>query len=215
MVVPASHPPGPAGAPGPHHGRHIMNERQPLAGLSQPMSDAPAEPRAVDRHDGVGPQFADLPRGLAHPPQDQRCPRQHFGHSGNRQIRQRNKACQPLLRHAFATDPGDPQPAAGTLTQCRDQRSAEGVPRRLAGDYEDERCGVTASCHGPLVMTRRCRLRTAPPDRRRERPRRDQRRSSYRPPPRFPASPRRPRVSPSEAQSSADRRDAPGPASPP
>jgi len=54
MVVPPGHAPSPAGAPRPHHRRHVMDKWQPLAVAAQPLGDTPAETGAVDRHHGIG-----------------------------------------------------------------------------------------------------------------------------------------------------------------
>ena len=128
-----------------------MDQLQPLAGASQPMGDAPAKPRTVDRDDRIGPHFPDRPHGLAHPPQDQRHPRQYLGDSGHRQIGERHKTGEALLRHSLAADSGKLNPA-GPLAQGRDQRPAEGVPRRLAGDNEDEWRGLAVPGHDRLVI---------------------------------------------------------------
>ena len=141
MVVPARHPPRPSGAPRPDHRRHVMDQRQGLAVTAQPLRNPPAEPGAVDRHHRIGPLRADRGDRFAYPAQDRKCLRQHLGHPDHRELVERHQAGKALLAHALAADPGDPQIAAGALSQCRDQPGAQRVARGLAGDNEDERRG--------------------------------------------------------------------------
>ncbi len=212
MVVPARHSPRPSGAPRPDHRRHIMDQRQGLAVAAQPLRDAPAEPRAVDRHHRVGPLRADRRYRFAHPAQDRRRPRQHLGDPDHRELVERHQAGEALLAHALAADPGDPQTAAGALPQCRDQPGAQRVARRLAGDNEDERRG---SAHAGHLRPSGCRRQRARRDRRHRRPRRGRAQSSPRPRRRCRAARPRRRASRFAARSSAGRRAAPDPASRP
>jgi hypothetical protein len=129
-----------------------MNQRQPLAMAAKPVRDAPAEPGTVDCHDGIGPRFPDRLHGLAHPAQDQRSTWQHLGDAGHREIRERHEARDTPLGHALAADPGNPQPAAGSLAQRPDQRAAERIARRLPGHDEDERRALAAADHSAEVM---------------------------------------------------------------
>ncbi len=82
---------------------------------------------------------------------DQRRPRQYLGDSGHRQIGERHKTGEALLRHSLAADPGKPNPA-GPFAQDRDQRPAESVPRRLAGDDKDEWRSLAVPGHDRLVI---------------------------------------------------------------
>ncbi len=159
MVVPARHAPGPPGPPGPDHRGDVMNERQGLAAAPQPVRHPPAEPRAVDRHDGIGAQLADRRHRLAHATKDKRRARQYFGDAHDRQVAERARGCEPLFPHALAANPGDPQPSAGALPQCRNQRAAERIPRRLSGDDEDE--GRVARSHDPRIPTTNSPARSA------------------------------------------------------
>src|SRR5271156_5014035 len=108
MIVPARHSPGSPRPPGPDHWSNVMNERQGLAAAAQPVRSPPAEPRAVDRHDGVRTQRADRRYRLPHTAQDDGGARQYLGHSHDRQIAERDEALEPLLPHALAANPGDP-----------------------------------------------------------------------------------------------------------
>src|SRR5260370_3531122 len=159
MIVPAHHSPGPPCPPGPDHRGDIMKERQGLAASAKPVRHPPAEPRAVDRHDGIGALCADRCHRLAHAAQDDRGARQYLGHAHDRQIAERDEALQPLLPHALASDPGDSKPPVGALPQRRNQRAAQCIPRRLPGNKEDE--GRVARCHHPPTPTRNSPARSA------------------------------------------------------
>ena len=136
-----------------------MNERQGLAAAPQSVRHPPAEPGAVDRHDGIGAQSTDRCDRLAHAAQDDRSARQYLGYSHDRQIAERDEALEPLLTHALTPDPGDPQTPAGALPQRRNQRTAERIPRRLSGNKENER--RVASSHDPPTPTRNSPARSA------------------------------------------------------
>ncbi len=82
--------------------------------------------------------------------------RQHLGEARDGQFGQRHQRLHALFPHLLAADPGDPQPRAGALAQRADQRRAERVARRLAGDDEDERRGV-AGGHARTLRHRRTR----------------------------------------------------------
>jgi hypothetical protein len=86
MIVPARHPPCPAGAPCPHHRRHVMNERHIIAAAPQALRDPPREAGAVDRHHGIGTQRRDRCHRLADMAQDHRRARKDLGNPGDRQI---------------------------------------------------------------------------------------------------------------------------------
>ncbi len=159
MIVPTRHSPGPPGSPCPDHRGDVMNQRHGLAAATQPVRHPPTKPRAVDRHDGVRTQFADRGYGLADTAQDYRGARQDFCHSHDSQIAERDEAIEALLSHALAADPGDPQPAAGALLQRRNQRAAEGVPRWLSGNNENERRFVRG--HDQPTPTRNSLARSA------------------------------------------------------
>jgi hypothetical protein len=139
VIVPARHPPGAAAAPRPDHRRDVMNERNRLAALAQPLGDAPAEARTVDRDHGVRPHRPDRGHCFAHPAQDQRRPGQHLGHPRDREIAERDAAFEPLRRHRFAADPVDAQSSGGALAQRCDQGPAQRIARRLARNDEEER----------------------------------------------------------------------------
>src|SRR6266851_5037715 len=138
MVVPTRHPPRPTGSPSPNHRGNIMNERQSLAAPSQPLRDAPAEPRTVYRHDGIGAKRPDHPYRLAHPAEYHWSARQHFGDPHYRQIIERNQAFEPLVLHPLTADAGDPKIFADALPQRRYQRTTKGVARRFSSNKEDE-----------------------------------------------------------------------------
>ena len=115
-----------------------MNERQTLAAAAQSVRDAPAEPRAIDRHDGIRAKRTDRRYRFTHAAKDHRRPREHLGNAPDREIFEPNEARQPLLLHPLAADPADAKPAAGTPPQRGDQSAAERVPRRLPSDNKDE-----------------------------------------------------------------------------
>ncbi len=98
-----------------------------------------------------GRKRADRRHRLAHPAQDQRRPRQHLGHPGDRQIGERHEAVEPFRRHPLAADPGDAQTTAGALAQRRDQRRPERVARWLAGDDEQKRRRGAALAHRDVI----------------------------------------------------------------
>jgi hypothetical protein len=102
------------------------------------MGDAPSKPRAVDRHDGIRPQFADNRDRLANPSQDNRRSRQYFGYTPDGEVIERRKADETSLLHALATNPGDPDITSGTLLQCCDQCATKRVARGFTGDKENE-----------------------------------------------------------------------------
>jgi hypothetical protein len=87
------------------------------------MRDAPTEPRAVNRHNSIGPQLADSRYRPPHPSQDNRCSRQYFGHTPDGEVFDRRETDQTLFPHALAADAGDPEIPSGTLLQRRDQRA--------------------------------------------------------------------------------------------
>jgi len=92
-----------------------MNKGQGFAAAAQSVGDAPTEPRAVDRDDGIGPQLADSRNRLANPSQDNRRSRQYFGYSPDGELVKRREADETSLLHVLATDPGDPEITSGTL----------------------------------------------------------------------------------------------------
>src|SRR6185312_15256314 len=138
MVVPACDPPRPAAAPRPDHRCDIMDQRQGLAGAAEAMGDAPGETRAVDRHHRIGLGGADRGDRLAHVAEDRPRPRQNLGNPGDGEVGERHEAFESLLRHPLAADAGDLEVAAGSLLERRDQRTADRIARRLAGDDIDE-----------------------------------------------------------------------------
>jgi hypothetical protein len=115
-----------------------MNEGQGFAAAAQSVGDAPIEPRAVDGHDGIGPQLADSRDRLVNPPQDNRHSRQYFGHTPDGKIPEGRKADETSLMHALATDSGDPEITFGTLLQCCDQCTAKRVAGGFPSDKENE-----------------------------------------------------------------------------
>jgi hypothetical protein len=102
------------------------------------VGNAPSEPRAVDRYDGVWPQCAYSRDGLTHPSQDKWCSRQHFGYSSDGEIVERGEANETSLLHVLATDPSDPKIASSALLQCSDQRPTKRVTGGFTRDKENE-----------------------------------------------------------------------------
>jgi hypothetical protein len=115
-----------------------MNKRQGLAAAAQSVRDPPTEPRAVDRHDGVGAKRSDRRHGFAHSPQDKGRPRQYFSDSHDRELIERNKTIETLILHALAANTGDPEVSASALPQRRDQLTPERVAGRFTGYKENE-----------------------------------------------------------------------------
>ncbi len=105
----------------------------------QTLGDAPAKARAVDRHDHIRTHRAHRGDRLAHPAQDQRRPRQDFGNADHREVGERHQTVETLRPHALAADARNPKTAPGALPQPPDQRGAERIARRFAGDDKDER----------------------------------------------------------------------------
>src|SRR5690349_2509814 len=92
VIVPTCHPPGAACSPSPNHWRDVVDEGKALAAPTQPMRDAPAEPRAVDCHDGIRAKRADGRNRLADTAKYDRSPGQDLGYTHNRQLLERHKA---------------------------------------------------------------------------------------------------------------------------
>ena len=144
VIVPARHASRPTGAPCPDHRRHIMDQRQGFACSSQALGDAPAEPGAVDRNNGIGAQALYRSDRLADPPQDQRRPRQHLGDADHREIGERHEAFDTLLAHPLTADPGNLEPITDAESQRSDQCRAKGIARGFASDDKDKRRPVAA-----------------------------------------------------------------------
>jgi hypothetical protein len=102
------------------------------------MSDAPTEPRAVDRHHGIGLQLTDSRDRLANPSEDNRRSRQYFGYTPDGEIVERRQADETPLLHALAADPGDPEITSGTLPQCCDQCATKRVAGWFTRDKENK-----------------------------------------------------------------------------
>jgi len=103
------------------------------------VCNAPAESRAVDRHDGVRPERPDCRYGFAHTPQNNRRPWQDFGHTRHSNVAQRDEAGETLLLHALPADSGDSETAPRTPGQCSDQSAAKGIAGRFSSNQENER----------------------------------------------------------------------------
>lgn len=114
-----------------------MNQWQGLAVAAQSMRDAPTEPRAIYRHNRVGPQLADRRNRLPHPSQDNRRSRQHLGYAPDGKVFERREADETALSHVLTADPSDPEIASGALLQCRDQRATKRIAGGFTGNEED------------------------------------------------------------------------------
>src|SRR4029077_14573035 len=76
--------------------------------------------------------------GFAHAPQNNRRPRQDFGHTRHGNVAQRDEADETLLLHAFAADPGDTETAPGTPAQRSDQGAAKHITGGFSSNQKNE-----------------------------------------------------------------------------
>jgi hypothetical protein len=114
-----------------------MYKRHGLATTTQTVCHAPAEPRAVDRHDGIRPERPDRRCSLAHTPQNNRRSRHDFGDTRYGNVAERREAGKTLFLHALSADPGDLETAPRTLAQRSDQSAAKGITRGFSSNQEN------------------------------------------------------------------------------
>src|SRR5439155_16526189 len=109
-----------------------------FAAAAKTLGDAPAEPRAVDRHHGVRPERSDRRDRLAHPPQNDRRPRQDFGDTRHGNVAERGEAGEALFLHALSADSGNSEIIPRALTQCSNQSAADSITGGFASNNENK-----------------------------------------------------------------------------